>query len=105
MKHLSLLRNDQIVDQIPTELTDEQAIDIDELLRRNKVYGEDVEVAITQDEMCGRGDCMYCNNTRTPFRDQNGVIHYHGTPPKGPVTEVRTVVSHSTADLNKNYRR
>lgn len=47
VRYLSLLKDDQIIDQIEIDMTDDEAIALDEMLRKNKIYGEDVELAIT----------------------------------------------------------
>lgn len=46
-RFLSVLKDNEIIAQIPTELSDEQAQDIDGLLRNAGIYGEDIEVATT----------------------------------------------------------
>lgn len=50
-RYLSIIdvENDIVVDQIPTNLTDEQAINIDEFLRKNNIISDRWEVAITEE--------------------------------------------------------
>ena len=49
MRFLSLIRNNEVVAQVKTQLTDEECIELDEMLRNNGVYGEETELAITYD--------------------------------------------------------
>lgn len=48
MKYLSFIRSGEIQQQIETTLSDEQAIEIDEMLRRAELFGEDEELAVTE---------------------------------------------------------
>lgn len=48
MRYLSLLVNGEIVDQMPTTLSDDDIINLDEMLRKNGIYGEETEIAATQ---------------------------------------------------------
>ena len=47
MRYLSLLKDDKIVAQIPTTLSDDEAIALDEMLRSCNLYGEGAEVCVT----------------------------------------------------------
>ena len=54
MKYLSLINssdpdNEVIVSQVETDLTDDQAIKVDQFLRESGVLSEDLELAITED--------------------------------------------------------
>lgn len=49
MRYLSLLHHGEIVEQVQTTLTDEQVIEIDNLLRGHGVFDENAELAITTD--------------------------------------------------------
>lgn len=49
MRYLSLFINGELQAQIETDLSDEQAMDIDDMLRENGVLGEEDELAITED--------------------------------------------------------
>lgn len=49
MRYLALLVNGEIVDQIPTNLSNEEIIDLDEMLRKNNIYKEDIELASVED--------------------------------------------------------
>ena len=53
MRYLSLLVHDEIVSQIPAEqITNEQAIALDAMLRKWGCLDEETELAITEDLSC-----------------------------------------------------
>ncbi len=49
MKYLTYLLHDRIIDQIPTDMTDDEAIDLDGFLRKNGLIGEAQEIAVVED--------------------------------------------------------
>lgn len=51
MRFLSIISNGEIIDQIPTTLTDDQVIEIDDLLRKNGLLDgpSELEIAVTYD--------------------------------------------------------
>ena len=47
-RNLSLIVNDQVIDSIPTTLTDDEAIELDTLLRNNGLLKDNQEIATTE---------------------------------------------------------
>ena len=66
MRYLSYILNNRVVAQIHTNLTDDEAIDLDEMLRKNGIIGDNQELAITED-LNGEAEvldkCKRCENS------------------------------------------
>lgn len=49
MIYLALIVNDEIIDEIPTTMSDDEAAALDEMLLKHGILKEGVEVATTED--------------------------------------------------------
>jgi len=56
-----------MIAQVPTNLTDDEAIELDEMLRKNGILGDHQELAITEDldgEVEVLDQCKQCENPK-----------------------------------------
>ena len=57
MRYISFIKDDKVIDQRQTSMIDQEAISLFDMLQKNKVIPDNMELAITEDVQ----KCPYCD--------------------------------------------